>query len=426
MRIGRGTKSVDYLTRQGETAMSRFFSRSLRALGADSYRWSVVCLLLAAVIFLLWAIWFFGAKVTLYEVSEEAKLELERAAYALDAPIGGRIVANHMTLGRMVQAGEVLIELDTATERLMIDEERCGLDALSRQLEALSAELKAQRQAHSEHQQMMRKAIDEARARQREAEVDLLLMEDELERMIALRNKGMVSEVDLLQAKAEMQKRRQAVAALEFRTHQLEWEEKNRKSESQVQIEQIKRQIAMIKGEIAAKNLAIERIRRRIGQGFIRAPVSGQIDGLKDLRIGSVIREGERLGTILTRGRLTITAEFSPSEAVGRIRPGQTARLRLDSFPWTQYGTIPARVARVASEIRDGRVRAELVPGPNLPSSIPLRHGLSGAVEVEVDRTTPAELLLRLAGKLLARPSTIVGSPARSVISAQAGGQDVH
>jgi|SRR6266540_2399427 len=77
---------------------------------------------------------------------------------------------------------------------------------------------------------------------------------------------------------------------------------------------------------------------------------------------------------------------------------------RLNGFPWTQYGTIAATVASVANEIRDGRVRVELTVHPDPTSPIPFQHGLPGAVEVAVDRVSPATLLLRLAGKFLVRP----------------------
>jgi pyruvate-ferredoxin/flavodoxin oxidoreductase len=96
--------------------------------------------------------------------------------------------------------------------------------------------------------------------------------------------------------------------------------------------------------------------------------------------------------------------EFLPPAALGRIRPGQPARLRLQGFPWTQYGSIGAMVSDVASEVRDGRVRVELVIDPRAASPIPLQHGLPGTVEVEVERVSPATLTLRAAGQLVAAP----------------------
>ncbi len=94
-----------------------------------------------------------------------------------------------------------------------------------------------------------------------------------------------------------------------------------------------------------------------------------------------------------------MVAEFEPMRAVGRIRPVQTARLRLEAFLWTEYGTVSLRVRRVASETRNGTLRVELelhgVPSRN----ILLQHGLPGRVEVEVERVSPWTLLLRAAGR---------------------------
>lgn len=47
---------------------------------------------------------------------------------------------------------------------------------------------------------------------------------------------------------------------------------------------------------------------------------------------------------------LVLGAEFAPSSALGRVRPGQRARVRLAGFPWTEYGTISASVASVAAD----------------------------------------------------------------------------
>jgi membrane fusion protein (multidrug efflux system) len=125
------------------------------------------------------------------------------------------------------------------------------------------------------------------------------------------------------------------------------------------------------------------------------------------LRPGAVVNEGDRICDILPPGRLRAIAEFPPPAAFGRIRPGQPARLRLEGFPWAQYGSIAANVATVASEIRDGRVRVELSLARSPAYAIPLQHGLPGAVEVEVERVTPAALTLRTAGQLITQPRSI-------------------
>ena len=106
----------------------------------------------------------------------------------------------------------------------------------------------------------------------------------------------------------------------------------------------------------------------------------------------------------MPQGRLAVVAEFPPAAAIGRIHRGQPARLRLQGYPWAQYGSIAAKVASVASEIRNGTVRVELEVSSAAQPNIPMQHGLPGAVEVEVEQITPIALVLRNAGKLLTEP----------------------
>ncbi len=99
--------------------------------------------------------------------------------------------------------------------------------------------------------------------------------------------------------------------------------------------------------------------------------------------------------------QFNIVASFEPAIALGRIYPGQPATMRLDGFPWAQYGTIQATVQRVATAIEHGRVQVELTINANPRSQVPLQQGLPGDVEIEVERISPALLLLRAAGTLI-------------------------
>jgi hypothetical protein len=108
-------------------------------------------------------------------------------------------------------------------------------------------------------------------------------------------------------------------------------------------------------------------------------------------------------------------AQFPPAALV-RVRPGQRARLHLDGFPSTQYRTVPATVVDVTSEIRDGQVEIELVLHSDPASVIPLQQGLTGMVEIEIGRVSPATLVLHSAGEILTnlgalpRPSDVRGA----------------
>ena len=65
----------------------------MSSLTADGFRRSLVGMLLAAVLLSAWAAWFFLARVTLYEVSAAARLEVSEAAHPVEAPVAGRVRA---------------------------------------------------------------------------------------------------------------------------------------------------------------------------------------------------------------------------------------------------------------------------------------------------------------------------------------------
>jgi hypothetical protein len=105
-----------------------------------------------------------------------------------------------------------------------------------------------------------------------------------------------------------------------------------------------------------------------------------------------------------------IVAYFPAPIALGQIQPGQRARVIVDGFPALVYGDVPGVVVRVGTEVIDQQVQVDLeleVP----PAAIPLRHGMTARVQVEVNRASPAGLMLRSLSALLAGPQA-TASPA--------------
>src|SRR5262245_38929245 len=351
-----------------------------------------------------WGAWFIGARVALYAVSDTARLEMSQAAHPVGAPVGGRVVATYLVLGREVQGGDVLVELDATAQHLQRAEAQVRMRALTPQLEALQTAIAADEQALHAAQKTARVALDEARARHREAEVAARTAEEEATLFARLQARDLSSQLEQLRAKAEVQKRRAAVDTLRLAVSRLDSDHRTQESDRHARLEGLRRDVTRLAGDMATATATVERLAHEIEGRRVRAPMTGRLGEVAELRIGSVVREGDRLAAVVPRGDLQVVADFLPPTALGRLRHGQPARLRLEGFPWTQYGSLAASVSRVASEVRNGRVRVELRVDPDDASPIPLQHGLPGTVEVEVERVTPATLMLRAAGTLLARP----------------------
>jgi membrane fusion protein (multidrug efflux system) len=359
----------------------------------------LVTLLLAA-----WCAWFFLSRVERYEVTDRARLEIGQAAHLLQAPASGRVISSRLVLGQAVEAGDVLAELDANPDRLQIAEERTRLAALDPQRKALDEETASIEQARLREHQATGVAVEEARARYREAEAEARYAEREAERLKSLRASRLIPERDFVQGEAEALRRRAAAESLQLVAARLENEQRTRDSDRDASLNRISARMRLLEGQKTTAAATINRFQYEIERRLVRAPVRGRLAEVAILRIGAFVHEGDKLGSVVPAGTLKVIAEFLPPAALGRIRPGQPARLRLQGFPWTQYGSIGARVSDVASEVRDGHVRVELAIDPRAASPIALQHGLPGTVEVEVERVSPATLTLRAAGQLVAAP----------------------
>jgi membrane fusion protein (multidrug efflux system) len=127
------------------------------------------------------------------------------------------------------------------------------------------------------------------------------------------------------------------------------------------------------------------------------------------LGAGSYLESGARVAAVVSAARLEVVAEFAPEQALGRLHPGQPARLRFAGFPWSRYGVVHARVESVGREARDGRIQVELSVDDETPTEIPLQHGLACSVEVDIASVSPAELVLRSAGRTPAAERAALG-----------------
>lgn len=379
------------------------FSRSMRSLNADGFRFPSLGLLLVSIILLSWMIWFCLSRVALYEVTDSARLEVDQSVHPIASQVFGRVVTTQLALGKEVKRGDLLVELDTVEQRLQIAEEQTRVTAITHQIAALRDELAAEQRAAAGTHYRAPVALDEARAKYEEATAVARAGDEEAKRLTSLHAEGLVSEMEAIRAQAEAKKRQAAATALSLAINLQDKDQQVKESDRQVQQEGLKRELAVLEGEILTRTATIERLQQTIDQRRILAPASGRIGEVAELRIGAVIREGDRLGAIVPAGQLRVVAEYPPSAVMGRIRVGQPALLRLQGFPWTEYGKVAATVSSVGSEPRSGKVRVELTIDPNPASRIPLQHGLPGAVEIAVDRVSPATLVLRTAGSLLAK-----------------------
>lgn len=383
--------------------MSTAFSRSMRTMGADGFRRSAAGIVAAAALLAIWTGWALLSRITLLEVSGNARVEVDRAVYPVQAPMLGRVVRSELAVGREVKAGEVLVELEAVSEQHQVREQGARLGVLTPELAALRAQLVAEQQAREEDRTATLTAIEQARAQAREAQAPARYAEEEARRLAKLRSEGLIAEREYQRGRSEAERQRAAVESSEIAVRRIEQEHRTRESEREARMRRLEAEITKIEGQVATMRSEMPRLEYEVERRKVRAAVSGRLGEVALLRAGAVVQDGEKLGAIVPDGTLKVVAQYVPAAAIGRVHAGQKARMRLDGFPWTQYGTVEATVSRVASEVREGMVRVELEADAS-NSRIPLQHGLPGSVEIEVERISPAALVMRASGRWLAEP----------------------
>jgi multidrug resistance efflux pump len=386
--------------------MASTFFRSVRSLEADDSRRSYMGIALAALLLGAWMGWFFLARVSVYAVTNKADLEVGRSAYSVESAVDGRVVATHLAIDQEVKAGDVLVELDSGPQSFQLSEEKTQVAGADPQIRSLEQEIASEQQALEQDQQSAKDALEEARAHYREAEAAAQFAQTESERLRKMYDAGVIAELDLNRAVADAQQRRAAADSLRYGVVRLEGEQHTRTNERKAHIDQLASELNKLRGDQTTAGVTLQRLKEEVDRRSVRAPVDGKLGEVAPLRIGMVVHEGEKLAAVVPAGKLRVVANFDPPAALGRIRPGQHARMRLEGFPWAQYGSVTATVTNVASEIRDGSIRVELALDANSDSRIPLSHGLPGSVEVEIETLSPANLVLRTAGSLLAGPKS--------------------
>ena len=381
--------------------MALQFSQTIGALRVDSPRSAHVAWGTAGLFLLGWTAWFAFSSIDILEVSQRARIEVRRAPHQLDALAAGQIARSELLIGKHVNAGDVLIELDSTRDRHRLAEEQARLVGMDARMESLLREIDARGRSMAEDAETARAATEVARARAQEALATLEFAKGAAQRADYLSSVRSGSPVESLKAAAELQKSQASLAGWEAEAQRIDREAAARHSQSEAQIESLKQAVAALRTDQAATGAAVERLRAELEKQRLKAPISGQLADVSPLRIGAYVAEGQKLATILPIDELMIVGEFAPSVAFGRVATGQSAKLRLDGFPWGQYGVITARVTNVAGEIRDGLVRVELAVGDVPPTGIRPQHGLPGSVEVMVESVSPAQLALRTAGMAL-------------------------
>ena len=260
----------------------------------------------------------------------------------IKAPVSGVVSDIPVTEGELVNQGQVLIQFDSevSNERLRSLEQQKKLESrrLTNEIQAFDAR------------------IDSLQVQQKSLQETLKLESSIIDRMTGMVKQGAIAEVQYLRQKNQLQELQSEIAQTEATLREVQAE--SIKSEQQIQ-----RELADLEREIVEANKSQE-------YQSLRAPVRGYVFNLIVASPGYAASRGETLLKIVPEGALEASV-FITNADVGFLRPKMPAQVRVDAYPFTQYGDIPGELKRIGKQSLEPSQQS---PEPRFPAQVVLKR----------------------------------------------------
>jgi hemolysin D len=123
----------------------------------------------------------------------------------------------------------------------------------------------------------------------------------------------------------------------------------------------------------------------------LKAPIAGTVEALAVTTIGQAVKPGQQLMQVVPDGQGLEIEAYVLNTDIGFVRKGQPVTLKIDTFPYARYGTIPGTVVKVGTDAIPGGVA--LLQQMN--GSLPVAHGRlsdTGAAEQTSDLVFPVTI----------------------------------
>lgn len=138
-------------------------------------------------------------------------------------------------------------------------------------------------------------------------------------------------------------------------------------------------------------------------QRELRAPVDGTVQQLAVHSIGGVVTPAQQLLVVVPDGEALEVEAWVENKDIGFVSEGQPAEIKIDTFPFTRYGTIEGEVMKLSDDavsneqtglayMANVRLERDTVEVDGRP--VKLAPGMSVSVELQLGKRRVIELLL--------------------------------
>lgn len=290
----------------------------------------------------------------------------------------GKVIRVAVQEGQTVKAGQVLLELDT--ELAEKDVERLEHLLQSSQLELLQTRAlldKTRLQAETRaaiaknsinmHEVVIAESRNSTAANQdllAQFEADARAQEERLERLQPLIDQGALSRESMFAAEQQLRDRQRSITErrsalqqtlseaerLQIELLQKQDEARQSQLEAQQQIQQLTVRLTELEAKVKETQILLEENKTKLKRRFLRAPTKGVILALNVRRSGVYTEPGQPIAEIAPQGQPLVISASLPSSEMGFVKEGLPVKVKLDAYPYQDYGIVSGRVSAISSD----------------------------------------------------------------------------
>ena len=256
------------------------------------------------------------------------RLVPNKGGVEVKSPLSGRLKKILVKNGEVVEKNQGLVSFDVSNAEY----------ALETTEKELALEIKK-----------VNDALEGNKIRRATLERNIELSLKILKRLEPLENKGAISELQILQQQNQLEAQRDELEQLDNQYNEIQ-------NNNKIKIAQL----------IGRLNQTKHTLKNEI----VKAPISGTIFEMEPDNNDYVVVNAESLMKIVPKGKLSAKVNVSNKD-IGFVKVGQPVKIRIDAFPYTEYGEINGLISSIGA---DALPPTELIRQYHFPVNIDMKR----------------------------------------------------
>jgi hemolysin D len=294
------------------------------------------------------------------------KLVPQGEVFKVNAVESGQIGRLLVAEGQTVQAGAVIAELDTEVTAQELERLQTAGMADRTRLEAETRATLAEQTVQA-HEVAVRQNVATAETSQAllaQLQQDAAAKAARVERLRPLSEAGAISREQVFEMEASLRDRQRSITEsqgafkraqgdterLQVEMSQKHTEAQQTRLKGQQEVQQLQVKQTELQGKIQETQSLIKSAQSKLKHRLIYATTRGLVSTLSVHHAGEVLQAGQPVAEIIPEGKPLLLSVAMPSQSAGFIQVGMGAKVKLDAYPYQDYGVIQGKVARISPD----------------------------------------------------------------------------